>query len=95
MKNIFLTLTIAFSLSTLASNAGNHSNMLKIYDISGKTFCITMKADTANDSFEFDTKVVFHHLKSATPNERVDIRPFVKPEKEVDESHPFTTDSAN
>lgn len=86
MKTIILTLaTILFiNLNTIAS--GNYKS-IRMIDNLGRQFNIEIKIEYIEEVFNFDTKKVFEENKKTY--ELIDIRPFIKPEKEIDEELPF------
>jgi hypothetical protein len=88
MKTKIIAIAAVILMSTGIAQSANNSRMLKIYDALGNTFCITMKEDKINETLEFDTKAVFDKLKKENAVQMIDIRPFVKQEKEVVEYVP-------
>ena len=86
MKNTILTLAsiLFINLNIMASEI----RTMKIVDNLGRHFNIEIKIELIeNEKFEFDTKEVFNDIKKE--NGLIDIRPFIKPEKEIEEDLPF------
>jgi hypothetical protein len=88
MKTKIITIAAVILMSTGIAQSANNFRMFKIHDALGNTFCITMKEDKVNETLEFDTKAVFNNLKKENTVQMIDIRPFVKQEKEVEEYVP-------
>ncbi len=87
MKTKLITLATLFIL-TLSSASAEKLSILKISDQMGRTISICIKNEQISETFEFDTKVVFNQIKRNHQTETLDITPFIKPEKEVEEDLP-------
>jgi hypothetical protein len=87
MKAKILTLAAILMISANFANASNAVRSFKTIDIKGKIYEIQVKVENLNETFEFDTKVIFREVKQKEngQQEMLDIRPFIKPEKEVEE----------
>lgn len=85
MKKTILILSILFiNLNIMASE----SKTIRIIDNLGRYFNIEVKTEKdVVEKFEFNTKEIFNDIKKE--NDLIDIRPFVKPEKEIEEELPF------
>ena len=87
MKAKILTLAAILMISANFANASNAVKSFRTIDIKGKTFEIQVKVENLKETFEFDTKVIFREVKQKRngQQEMLDIRPFIKPEKELEE----------
>ena len=87
MKNTILTLAsiLFINLNIMASE----TKTIRIVDHLGKIFNIEIKVELVeSETFQFDTKEVFNN-NNVKNDDLIDIRPFIKPEKEVEEDLPF------
>jgi hypothetical protein len=87
MKAKILTLAAILMISVNFANASNEVRSFKIKDIKGKVLEIQVIVENFAENFDFDTKVIFRQVKQKEncQQEMLDIRPFIKPEKEVEE----------
>lgn len=87
MKAKILTLAAILMISANFANASKAAKSFKMVDIKGKIYEIQVKVENLNETFEFDTRVIFKEVtqKENGQQEMLDIRPFIKPEKEVEE----------
>ena len=87
MKAKILTLAAILMISANFANASNAVRSFRTIDIKGKIYEIQVKIENLNETFEFDTKVIFREVKQKRngQQEMLDIRPFIKPEKELEE----------
>ncbi len=87
MKAKILTLAAILMISANFANASNVVRSFRTIDIKGNTFEIQVKVENLKETFEFDTKVIFREVKQKRngQQEMLDIRPFIKPEKELEE----------
>lgn len=84
MKNRILTFAAITLMSISLASADNHRT-LKISDMLGRTMEIFVKAETIQETFEFDTREVFNQVKRNGQTQMIDITPLIKPEKEIEE----------
>ena len=87
MKAKILTLAAILMISANFANASNAVRSFRTIDIKGKIYEIQVKIENLNETFEFDTKVIFREVKQKEngQQEMLDIKPFIKPEREVEE----------
>ena len=88
MKNKVLTFA-AITLMSITLASANNYRTLKISDRLGRTMEIFVKVENVQETFEFDTREVFNQVKRNGEKQMIDIKPFIKPEKEVEENLPF------
>ena len=87
MKAKILTLAAILMISVNFANASNEVRSFNIKDIKGKVLEIQVIVENFMETFDFDTKVIFREVKQKENGrqEMLDIRPFIKPEREVEE----------
>lgn len=88
MKNRILTFAAITLMSINLASADNYRT-LRISDLLGRTMEIFVKVENVQETFEFDTREVFNEVKRNGETQMIDITPFIKPEKEVEENLPF------
>lgn len=88
MKNRILTFAAITLMSINLASADNYRT-LRVSDLLGRTMEIFVKVENVQESFEFDTREVFNEVKRNGETQMIDITPFIKPEKEVEENLPF------
>ncbi|MFW6290275.1 MAG: hypothetical protein ACOC0R_04840 [Mariniphaga sp.] len=87
MKTRILTLAALFLMTANIVSADNFRTF-KMSDRMGRTFEVFTKIESnIQETFEFDTREVFEEVKQEN-NQMIDITPFIKPEREVKETHP-------
>ena len=87
MKNTILTLAsiLFINLNIMASE----TKTIRIVDHLGKIFNIEIKVELVeSETFQFNTKEVFNN-NTVKNDGLIDIKPFIKLEKEVEEDLPF------
>lgn len=88
MKTRILTFAALFLMTVNFVSADNFKSF-KITDRLGRTFEVLTKMESnIQESFEFSTREVFEEVKKQESNQIIDITPFIKPEREVKETHP-------
>ena len=87
MKAKILTLAAILMISANFANASNEVRSFSIKDIKGKVIEIQVIVENFVENFDFDTKVIFREVKQKENGQQdmLDIRPFIKPEKEIEE----------
>ncbi len=87
MKAKILTLAAILMISVNFANASTEVKSYTIKDIKGKVLEIQVIVENFMETFDFDTKVIFREVKQKEngQQEMLDIRPFIKPEREVEE----------
>jgi hypothetical protein len=80
---------LAASLMFMATNqvSAHVLNSIVLKNI----ICMTVTDEPAPDDFEFNTKEIFDELKSSE-RKPLDVKPFVKVEKDIYEELPFSND---
>ncbi len=88
MKTRILTLAALFLMTANIVSADNFRTF-KMSDRMGRTFEVFTKIESnIQETFEFDTREIFEEVKKQENNQMIDITPFIKPEREVKETHP-------
>ncbi|TVQ16470.1 MAG: hypothetical protein EA361_04120 [Bacteroidetes bacterium] len=88
MKTRILTFAALFLMTASIATADNFRSF-KMSDRLGRTIEVLTKVENnIQETFEFNTREVFDEVKKSNNNQMIDITPFVKPEREVKESHP-------
>ena len=87
MKAKILTLAAILMISVNFANASTEVKSYTIKDIKGKVLEIQVIVENFVENFDFDTKVIFREVKQKENGQQdmLDIRPFIKPEKEIEE----------
>ncbi len=87
MKAKILTLAAILMISANFANASTEVKSLRIKDVKGKVLEIQVIVENFVENFDFDTKVIFREVKQKENGQQdmLDIRPFIKPEKEIEE----------
>ena len=87
MKAKILTLAAILMISVNFANASTEVKSYTIKDIKGKVLEIQVIVENFMETFDFDTKVIFREVKQKEngQQEMLDIKPFIKPEREVEE----------
>lgn len=79
----------ALLLTTISLTNADNYRSFKLIDFAGNTMEIMVKTEEIiKETFEFNTSEVYRSIKEEKHPERIDITPFIKPEKEVVENHP-------
>ncbi len=87
MKTRMITFASLLILSVTVATAANFKT-LKMSDHLGRSMDILIKVENIKESFDFDTRKIFKEETCKNSIETLDIRPFIKPEMEVEENLP-------
>jgi hypothetical protein len=87
MKTRILTAAILLLLTVNFASANNFRSF-KMSDRMGRTMEVLVKIETIQETFDFNTREVFEKVKSESTPQMIDITPMVKPERELQETHP-------
>ncbi len=88
MKTRILTFAALFLMTASIVTADNFRSF-KISDRMGRTFEVLTKVESnIQETFEFNTRDVFEEVKKNDSSQMIDIKPFVKQEREIKENHP-------
>jgi hypothetical protein len=79
---------IALILTASVASADNYRK-IKIADHLGRSLEIVVKNENIQETFHFNTLEIFREIKKEKTKEMIDITPFIKPEKEVEENLPL------
>lgn len=87
MKTRILTIAAIFAMS-IGTLAADNYRSFKMADRLGRTMEIFVKVENIQETFGFDTREVFCQIRSNENRQLIDITPFVKQEREVEEDLP-------
>lgn len=86
MKTKIFTLATILMLSFTMANASTKVKVLKIVINNSEEFYLPIKEEALIETFDFEASKYASSIKEKnTQKEWIDIRPFVKPEKELEE----------
>jgi len=87
MKTRIITFAALILFTTAVASAENYRTF-SMPDLLGKTIQVFIKVEMDQNDFEFDSKQIFKEIQREGQSKMIDVRPFIKPEKEVDEEIP-------
>lgn len=86
MKAKIFTLGIILALSFNIASASNNFRILKLTKACGQVMDITIKIETLQEELDINTFEIFQRSKQEQKQSNlIDIKPFIKPEKELEE----------